>query len=176
LDGFCTLVVLDVGCGDKKRGDIGVDVRRLPGVDVVCDVHSLPFADESFDEVCSSLVIEHTLNPFQFIQEQIRVLKKYGILRCEADNACYWRFNISFSPFEEDFVTHFRSADYSASEEHNMIFYPESIARLFKKSGLKKIRVHPKASVRKLDRLINLMFPKLRKNLYRNFVVTAEKD
>ncbi len=44
-------VILDIGCGAHKQpGTIGVDRRRLPGVDVVCDFeHGLPFRDSSVD-------------------------------------------------------------------------------------------------------------------------------
>ena len=41
--------VLDIGCGAHKQpGTIGVDQRRVPGVDVVCDFErGLPFEDSS---------------------------------------------------------------------------------------------------------------------------------
>jgi len=169
------MVTLDVGCGDDKKGDIGVDLRKLLRVDVVCDVHNLPFGNEAFTEVRSSVVIEHTLNPFQFIKEQVRVLKSNGILRCEADNARYWRFHINISPFGEDFPTHFKSERYSPSEEHHMIFYPESIVQLFKLAGVKEVKFFYVQPSRKADKLLRLIFPFFYKNTWQRFVVTGQK-
>jgi len=136
---------------------------KLKTVDVICDGHHLPFKGECFDVVRSSVVIEHTLNPFQFLKEQARVLKKGGLLYCEADNAAYWRFHIDFTPFEQYFVTHFKSSKYNASAEHHMIFYPESIVKLLKLCGLKDIKYRYKYSRKKLDCIIRFFFPKLTK-------------
>ena len=40
-------LILDIGCGaNKHTGSVGVDRRRIPGVDVVCDfekaMHFIP--------------------------------------------------------------------------------------------------------------------------------------
>jgi len=158
-------VILDIGCGDNKQGDIGVDIRKLKGVDVVCDVHHLPFKDNCFSVVRSSVVIEHVLQPFQFLKEQVRVLKPQGMLVCEADNARYWRFHIDFSPFEADFVHHFKSEKYDASKEHLRIYYPECVERLMRKAELEDVVVRHKRSTKKLDRIIALLFPMAWKNL-----------
>jgi len=49
----------------------------------------LPFADESFTMVYSGHVIEHTSDPFLYIKEHLRVLRKDGILFIEFPNR-YW--------------------------------------------------------------------------------------
>ena len=80
---------LDLGCGAPARrehnqttkalGWVGVDVRALPGVDIVCDLLQLawPWPDSSVDEVTCSHMVEHIprLNRIHFFNELWRVLK-----------------------------------------------------------------------------------------------------
>jgi len=169
------LVSLDVGCGENKQAVIGVDIRRLKGVDVVCDVHFLPFRDEVFDMVRSSVVVEHVLNPYRFFAEQFRVLKKGGAIYCEADNARYWRYHLTATPFEADFVKHFKSEKYDASREHLRIYYPECIMRLFKHFGAVKIRMFQKHSQKKLDKFLSWILRFARPNFCSRFIVIGEK-
>ena len=60
---------------DKCVGDSSWDYSSL---DVVGDIHCLPFADNSFDAVISIVVFEHLKNPFKAMKELSRVLKKGG--------------------------------------------------------------------------------------------------
>lgn len=56
---------LDIGCGEAKQdGFVGMDIRDLPGVDVVHDWNDLPWPlpDESCVQVVASHVVEH-VNP-----------------------------------------------------------------------------------------------------------------
>jgi predicted SAM-dependent methyltransferase len=72
---------LDIGCGDQKRvGLLGLDFRRVTGVDIVADAQKLPFRNESFDFVFSSHTIEHFshLDVACVLQEWIRVLRRNG--------------------------------------------------------------------------------------------------
>jgi SAM-dependent methyltransferase len=169
------LQTLDVGCGDKKQGDVGCDLRRLKDVDVICDMNHLPFKNNCFAKVHSSAVIEHSPHPFLFLQEQVRVLMKNGKLICEADNARYWRFHINFTWFEEDFVTHFRSSIYSPSDEHYMIFYPECINRMLSIVNLRNIKSTHIAPRKPLDKIIATFFPMAYRNMCSRFITTAEK-
>jgi len=55
-------VRLDVGCGaSKNEGFVGMDVRPLPGVDVVHNLEKFPwpFEDDTFSLVHASHVLEH---------------------------------------------------------------------------------------------------------------------
>lgn len=72
------MTVLDVGCGDCKRGDIGIDIRPLPWVNVVLDLNkeSIPFPDNSFDRVISHHFLEHTHDPEKVLADMVRVSKK----------------------------------------------------------------------------------------------------
>lgn len=74
---------LEIGCGTNPQpGYIHLDVRALPGVQVVCDFskEKLPFKDETFVEIYSSHSIEHVSFRYlpHVLQEWHRVLKPGG--------------------------------------------------------------------------------------------------
>ncbi len=74
-------VIVDVGCGPKKRdGRIGIDRVDLPSVDIVADLEAgLPFLpDASVDEIHCRSVLEHIENFEHLFTEMIRVLKDNG--------------------------------------------------------------------------------------------------
>lgn len=71
----------DVGCGSiKEDGFIGVDIRNLPGVDIVHDLNMTPWPiqSESADMIIASHVIEHVSCAVSFMSEIYRILKKNG--------------------------------------------------------------------------------------------------
>ena len=81
-----TPFLLDIGCGDRKSGPhwIGMDKRKLDGVDVVHDIEDIPypFESNSVTTVMASHVLEHikpwlTLDVFNEIW---RILKPEGQL------------------------------------------------------------------------------------------------
>lgn len=84
---------LDIGCGAAKQdGWLGMDIRPLPGVDIVWDInkHPWPIPDGSIRDALSSHLIEHippvaidpttgTWFPFvEFMNEVWRILKNGG--------------------------------------------------------------------------------------------------
>jgi SAM-dependent methyltransferase len=56
------------------------DVAWHPGVDYICDGHDLPFADDSFDFVMLTAVLEHVVTPARVVAELSRVLRKGGVV------------------------------------------------------------------------------------------------
>lgn len=71
-------MVLDLGCGNKKvEGSIGVDLYRLPGVDLIFDLSRppYPFATGSVDRVHLRHVLEHMDNPVEVLAEIWRISK-----------------------------------------------------------------------------------------------------
>lgn len=81
--------VLDIGCGaNKAKEAVGMDIRRLPGVDIIHDLEETPWpiADESFSVVRACHVLEH-VKPWRFLavmSECRRVLKPNGAVLVEA--------------------------------------------------------------------------------------------
>jgi len=62
---------------------IDTDVTFGPRTKIICDGHSLPFADASVDMVIIQAVLEHVLDPVQCVKEIHRVLKPDGIVYSE---------------------------------------------------------------------------------------------
>lgn len=52
--------------------------EAVVGSPIICDIHSLPFEDSSFDYVYCSHVLEHSVAPMIALLEIYRVLKKHG--------------------------------------------------------------------------------------------------
>jgi SAM-dependent methyltransferase len=83
-----SLAILDAGGGLENRGilldQLGkrtvIDIQPGPNVDVVGDIHDLPFPDKSFDLITLFMVLEHLHDPQLAIKECQRVLKKNGVL------------------------------------------------------------------------------------------------
>ncbi len=104
--------ILDMGCGNglssymlNERGHwvIGSDISSFFLVEAAdlqsdrlkyqaCDALELPFADGSFDVVCSNELIEHVTDAGRTLLEMMRVLKSGGILVIMGPNLCspFW--------------------------------------------------------------------------------------
>ena len=76
-----TIRRLNLGCGrDVRTGWTNLDAMPLPGVDVVADLERcadtpLPFANDTFDELLLSHVIEHIEATLPLMQECWRIAK-----------------------------------------------------------------------------------------------------
>jgi hypothetical protein len=68
--------ILDVGCGNRRVRDdiIGIDVMDHAAVDIVCDMHQLPFRDATVDGIVSWNVIEHLPSASHAVDEMHRCL------------------------------------------------------------------------------------------------------
>jgi SAM-dependent methyltransferase len=107
--------VLEIGCGggqmreflrSKGHRYVGSDIsktrvyanlQKFGGPDLLCDVHFLPFADQSFDLVYSAAVTEHLACPYLVAQEVARALKPGG----------YYLGNVSFlEPWHDNSFFH----------------------------------------------------------------------
>jgi len=76
-------LTLDIGCGESRYSKyfpnrIGLDFEYIKGVNLIADVNSLPFKNESFGQILCSEVLEHLEVPEIGIKEMRRVLKKNG--------------------------------------------------------------------------------------------------
>ena len=74
---------LDIGCSDKKqKGFIGLDNRYVEGVDIVHDIHEIPWPlpHNSCSEIRASHVLEH-IKPWKFfdiVNEAWRICEPGG--------------------------------------------------------------------------------------------------
>lgn len=63
-------ILLDIGCGDRKAGPnfIGMDARKLPGVDIVHDLEAIPWPlpDDCARVIVFKHVLEH-VKPWKFL-------------------------------------------------------------------------------------------------------------
>ena len=85
--------VLDVGCGpNKTSGAIGLDHHPGSQADVLADFGetAFPFADNSFDHVICSHVIEHMRHPVGLMEEIWRVLKVGGTVEIKTPHYTHW--------------------------------------------------------------------------------------
>jgi len=62
---------------------IGSDVSFGKYTKIICDVHDIPFEDNTFDCVIIQAVLEHVLDPQRSVSEVHRVLKPFGIVYAE---------------------------------------------------------------------------------------------
>ena len=62
---------------------VETDVSFGPRTRLICDAHSLPFADGSFDGVVAQAVLEHVADPYRCVDEMHRALKTNGVVYAE---------------------------------------------------------------------------------------------
>ena len=69
------MVVLDIGCGNKKaKGAVGIDRIKTKDVDILCDLDiGLPFKENVFEKIICDSVLEHTANIVGLMEELHRV-------------------------------------------------------------------------------------------------------
>jgi len=100
------LIILDMGCGNKKRpGTIGVDNNPRVKGDVNHDLNSFPypFKKSSIDKVYLDNCLEHLENPLKVMEEIHRILKVGGMVKIIAP---YFRSPSAFhDPTHKTFYT-----------------------------------------------------------------------
>jgi predicted SAM-dependent methyltransferase len=80
FDVYSNKKILDIACGNYKRGSIGLDIINTDKVDIVANALEIHLVNESVDEVISYHFIEH-LTPCElkiFVKEVNRVLRING--------------------------------------------------------------------------------------------------
>ena len=73
-------IILNIGSGNspRKTGILNVDIMDYENVDIICDIHDLPFKNESVDAILNIAVLEHVQSPQHILDEIYRVLKPGG--------------------------------------------------------------------------------------------------
>lgn len=105
-------VVVEIGCGNMTLDDpciVRMDVSLTPYVDVVADVHALPFKPSTLGFVFGLAVLEHLRNPFAAAAEIRAALKPGGYVYGEANFVFAYHgyphhyFNMSLQGLEQVF-------------------------------------------------------------------------
>jgi len=99
----------------RFRRYVAVDLRRTPLVDVVARGEQIPLADEQFDLVICTQVLQYLAQPGTVVAEIHRVLKPGGCLLLSVPAACprdadeeCWRF---FPAVLRQFLSSFREVE-----------------------------------------------------------------
>lgn len=66
---------LDVGCGERGRGDINLDIRKTSACNVIASAEHLPLRGRCMNRLLCSQVLEHLDHPSMCLKEIKRVLK-----------------------------------------------------------------------------------------------------
>jgi ubiquinone/menaquinone biosynthesis C-methylase UbiE len=123
-------MILDVGCGKRKRGDVGIDYAKDSEADIIADAQHLPFRNKVFQKTVSYCVLEHSPNPLNFLKEQHRVLQENGQLELVTDNAQYFRWSVM--QYRGDWHEEWH-------KDHFMIFFPKNVERLMALANFKNV-------------------------------------
>lgn len=137
---------LNVGCGHIPHPDkLNVDVRELPGVDIIAGAENLPFEPTSVDLIYAAHLLEHF--PRRYLLDVLlpywsRLLKSDGKLQLvvpdsQAMLASHERGEMSFDTLTE--VT-FGKQDYDG-DFHYAMYSPETLCQLLHEAGFKQIEV-----------------------------------
>ena len=137
---------LNVGCGHIPHPDkLNVDVRELPGVDIIAGAENLPFEPTSVDLIYAAHLLEHF--PRRYLLDVLlpywnSLLKSDGRLQLvvpdsQAMLASHERGEMSFDTLAE--VT-FGKQDYDG-DFHYAMYSPETLCQLLLEAGFKHIEV-----------------------------------
>lgn len=137
---------LNVGCGHIPHPDkLNVDIRELPGVDVIADADNLPFEEASIDLLYSAHLLEHF--PRRYLLDVLlpywsSLLKADGVLQlvvpdAQAMIAAHKRGEMDFETLAQ--VT-FGKQDYDG-DFHYAMYSPRTLTELLSEAGFNQIEV-----------------------------------
>lgn len=90
------MIKLNLGCGGKilpsSEGWVNIDIRDLPGVDIVMDLEKckFPYENNSIDHVMLQDAFEHLYRAIheEFLEELFRILKPLGTIYFQMPDLC----------------------------------------------------------------------------------------
>lgn len=134
-------MIIDIGCGDNKKADIRVDIRKTSSVNILADARKLPFRAESFDYVYSSDVIEHFSHREvgSVLAEWARVLKSQGTLEIKCPDLRARAFLFFLIPNWKNVVNVYGGQDYEGNY-HKCGFSYELLKALLESCGIRKVK------------------------------------
>jgi SAM-dependent methyltransferase len=108
--------------------------RRAATVDVVAPGDDLPFADNSYDFVFSSHVIEHFPDPIKALREWVRVARRYVVVIAPHRNRTF-DAGRSLTPIDELLERHSNGFT-SEGDRHWSVWTCESFIEMCKRADL----------------------------------------
>jgi SAM-dependent methyltransferase len=128
---------LNVGCGSDLWGDVRIDISLnflmlhcKPTV--IASAQNLPFRDGCFEDVKCSHVLEHLENPFEALDELLRVAKKAIFLSFPTEYDVLPWIVVSIFPIP-DFSTLRMALLTRKRRLHVWLVSPKSVIQYFKK-------------------------------------------
>jgi len=139
-------IILDLGSQEGKLHKflkeninnsqiIGIDIVKNENVDIVHDLNEIfPFEDNYADTIIAGEIIEHLLNPFLFLKECNRVLKKNGVLIISTPNMTSLTYILKKQSIGKELSI------YTRKDPHLYGFSMEMLEILLKKAGFKILK------------------------------------
>lgn len=147
-----TQKILEIGGGEKPQFHPNLDIRNIPGVDIVTDLNKpFPIQNLEFDGIYSSYIIEHISwrNIKHFISEIYRILKTNGTAFIITANLKEQAKVIANKDDieENDICMLFGDQNYDnnnwMNNAHYCGFTPESAIKLFREAGFNSVTIIP---------------------------------
>jgi len=137
---------LEVGCGDKPDAQrINVDLRPLPGVDIIAPAHAIPLADGCVANLRAAHLVEHfTRADFveRILPEWLRLLAPGGMLELVTPDlhamAQAW---LQGQLSEPDFVHVLYGGQDYPGDFHYHLYSPAALTSLLQAQGMVDIAV-----------------------------------
>jgi len=142
---------LNLGCGTDIRSDyINIDIKELPGVNLVRDVSDFSYIkDNSVEEIIARDIIEHFPKHIaeKALREWHRILKPYKkiYMTCpDIKRICERYLGIKQPKLDADFVSYLLYGDEKAQHHgdyHKAIWDAQTIRKLLERTGFKYISI-----------------------------------
>lgn len=142
---------LNLGCGlDIRKGWHNIDFRAGDGIDIVCDVSSLPFDDNSANKIYASDVLEHIMyaKVLETLKDWHRVLAPKGTITIKVPSLStiamnYVRHTIDTKEFVR--LVYGGQQEGDIANAHKSGYDPQYLSLLMKRAGFRITNIisHP---------------------------------
>jgi predicted SAM-dependent methyltransferase len=138
-------VKINLGCGEKPLPDyLNIDARSLPDVDIIADVHRLPFDPGTVFEISSAHLIEHFREHHSrmvLVPYWKSLLSAEGRLRVICPNWASMLEQLGSGHMSLEFFKKltFGAQDYEG-DDHFTMYTPETLEKLLLEAGFRTVQ------------------------------------